>query len=497
MKYSNPILRGFNPDPSICRVGEDYYLVTSTFEFFPGIPVYHSRDLINWRQIGNVIHRPGQLPMEKEDHNEGVWAPTIRYHAGRFYVASKAKAFGNFIVSAENPAGPWSDPVHVDIGGIDPDLFFEEGHVYIATNDRAGGTLPSISMAEFNPDTGELLSPIRPLWHGMTHWQPNYLEGPHLYHIGDWYYLLAAEGGTGYEHTITCARSRNLWGPYEDCPHLLLNNVPVGDTGVACTGHGDLLQAADGSWWCVHLATRPDDAWYSHMGRESFLLPVRWENDWPVIADGHSHLLLDAPLWQPQQPLSPWTADLTRIEPRWLFLRQPEEDKYICSPDGLTLIPGKARLNDETGSPTMMLVRPADIHCTFEMELAFTPLEEGDEAGVVMYISRFGYYTVGVKRTVGRDMLTVTRSGGGPVARPTAAPEGPFTFRIETEKDCCFFSVAGTDGVFRPAATRPVFGRSEAGKCFTGTLFGVYAQCARETAATAKLLRFTMRPATP
>lgn len=492
MKYQNPILRGFHPDPSICRVGEDYYLVCSTFEFYPGIPVYHNRDLVNWEQLGNCIHRPGQLPMAQETHNEGIWAPTIRHHRGRFYVAAKAKAFGNFIVSAENPAGPWSDPVHVDIGGIDPDLLFDDDHVYICTNDRAGGTLPSISMAEVNPDTGALLSPIRPLWPGMTSWQPNYLEGPHLYRIGHWYYLLAAEGGTGYEHTITCARSRHPWGPYESCPHPLLSNVPVGDTGVACAGHGDLLEAADGSWWCVHLATRPDDAWYSHLGRETFLLPMRWENEWPVIADGRSHLEWDAPLTARQQPPSIWSADLTRIEPRWLFLRQPEENNYRCGRDGLTLIPGSARLSDDAGSPTMLLVRPADVCVTLEAEMDFLPAKEGDEAGVVMYISCLGYYTVGVKQLEGRRVIAVTRSGGGPVPRPVEAPEGRITFRIHAQKDCCHFSFAGEDGVFRPVVIRPVFGRSEAGKCFTGTLFGVYAQRTAETSAQATLLRFTM-----
>lgn len=494
MQYQNPIIRGFNPDPSICRVGEDYYLVTSTFEFFPGIPVYHSRDLVNWTQTGNCIHRPSQLPMDKEDHNEGIWAPVIRYHNGRFYVTSKAKAFGNFIVSAEDPAGPWSDPVHVNINGIDPDLLFDGDKCYITTNDRCGGDRESLSMAEVNPDTGELLSPIRPIWHGMTHWKPKYLEAPHVYHIGDWYYVWGAEGGTGYEHTITCGRSKDIWGPYENCPWPLLTNVPVGDSGVACAGHGDLLQAADGSWWCVHLATRPDDAWYSHLGRETFLLPVTWKDEWPVIADGRSHLTWEAPLWAAQQPLQPWEADLSRIEDRWLFLRRPDIANYRCSAEGITLAPGTARLKDETGSPTMMLVRPVDICCRIEAEIDFTPAQEGDDAGVVMYISRYGYYIVGVKQIDGRRMITVTRSGGGPVPLPVEAPQSRITFRIDAGKECCIFRYAGKDGIFHDAVIRPVFGRTEAGKCFTGTLFGVYAQCEQETTAAARLLRFTMNP---
>lgn len=494
MKYSNPILRGFNPDPSICRVGEKYYMVTSTFEFFPGIAVYHSHDLVNWKQIGNCIHRAGQLPMDREEHGQGIWAPTIRWHKGRFYVASKAKAFGNFIVSAEEPAGPWSDPIHVDMDGIDPDLLFDGEQVFFCTNSRAGGTREAISMAEIDPDTGALLSPVRTIWHGMTRWQPQYIEAPHLYHIGDWYYLLAAEGGTGYEHTITCARSRSAWGPFENCPWPLLSNMPVEDSGVACAGHGDLVQAVDGSWWCVHLATRPDDAWYSHLGRETFLLPVSWKDEWPVIADGRSHLECEAPWNALQQPLSAWTANLTVVEPCWLFLRQPEKEHYICGEDGLTLIPGSARLCDEAGSPTMMLVRPPDICFTLEAEMDFDPAEEGDEAGVVMYIARYGYYSVGVKKAEGQRVIAVTRSGGGPVPRPMEIPEGRITFRIRAEKEICHFSIAGTDGVFQPVAIRPVFSRAEAGKCFTGTLFGVYAQRIQETKASAVLRRFTMIP---
>ena len=229
------------------------------------------------------------------------------------------------------------------------------------------------------------------------------------------------------------------------------------------------------------------------MGRESFLLPVTWEDEWPVIADGRSHLEWEAPLTSPQLPLCGWTADLKRIEPRWLFLRQPDESRYICSEDGLTLIPA-GKISSETGSPTMMLVRPLDIHFTLEAEMAFDLCEDGDEAGVVMYISCYGYYTVGVKMLDGQRVIAVTRSGGGPVPHPFPAPEGRVTFRIQAEKDCCHFSIAGEDGVFCPVVTRPVFGRSEAGKCFTGTLFGVYAQHTAETQAQARLLRFEMQP---
>lgn len=303
-----------------------------------------------------------------------------------------------------------------------------------------------------------------------------------------------AEGGTGYEHTISCGRSKNIWGPYENCPWPLLTNVPVGDTGVACAGHGDLVQAKDGSWWCVHLATRPDDAWFGHLGRETFLLPVTWKDEWPVIADGHSRIAMDAPLWAVQQPISPWAADLTHMEPQWLFLRQPREQNYIPGPEGMTLIPTAVKLSDSAGSPTLLLVRPLDICCTAEAEMDFTPLQDGDEAGVTMYISCTGYISLGIRRTKGRTLLQLTRSFGGPRPAPIEVDSGRITFRIQAEKDCCHLSFAGTDGSFRPVVTIPVLSRKEAGKCFTGTLWGVYAQCEETTAARALLRRFTMAP---
>ena len=493
MKYTNPILPGFNPDPSICRVGEDYYLVTSTFEFFPGIPLYHSRDLVNWTLIGNCIARPEQLPLGDAAPGMGIWAPTIRWHEGRFYVTAKEKSFGNFIISAEDPAGPWTDPVRVDISGIDPSLLFDGGKVYYCTNHRTDEAREAISLVEINPDTGEMLSPIRSIWNGMTSWKPQYIEAPHVYHIGDWYYVLAAEGGTGYEHCITCGRSRDIWGPYESCPRQLLTSLPVGDSGVACSGHGDLVQAADGSWWCVHLATRPDDAWYSHLGRETFLLPVTWADGWPVIGNGRGQLEVDAPLWAPQQPRQAWSADLSRIEPQWLFLRLPDMASYHPAPEGMTLTPTTIRLNAETGSPTMLLVRPVDVRCTVEADFDFSPICEGDEAGVTMFISNAGYISLGCRRMDGQNHLIVTRSMGGPVPRSIPMAGERFTLRIEAEKDC-YHLFAGVDGDFRPVVTIPVLSRAQAGKCFTGTLFGVYAQCTQETPARAVLCRFDMTP---
>ena len=185
--YGNPIIRGFNPDPSICLANGAYYLVTSTFEFFPGIPVYKSTDLVNWTQIGNVITRAEDFPYAEAKIGRAVWAPTIRCYEGRFYVTAKFQDCGNFIMSAEDPAGEWSKPVFVPMAGIDPSILFDGGKAYYCTNQRDADNRESVTLAEIDPDTGELTSDARVIWHGIADDRPQHLEAPHVYHIGEWY----------------------------------------------------------------------------------------------------------------------------------------------------------------------------------------------------------------------------------------------------------------------------------------------------------------------
>jgi len=497
MKYQNPIVRGYNPDPSICRVGEDYYLVTSTFEFFPGIPVYHSKDLVNWTQIGNCIERPEQLPMEKAKLNGGIWAPTIRYHEGKFYVTAKFQDYGNFIVSSTDPATGWSDPVLVDIGGIDPSILFENGKVYYCTNqhDRVKN-IGGISLVEIDIDTGEMLSDIKIIWNGWAPDMPRQcLESPHIYHIGDWYYLLGAEGGTGFSHMITCARSKNIWGPYENCPHNpILTNQYGPANGVECSGHGDLLEDHNGNWWMVHLATRPDDKWYSHLGRESFLLSVTWEDEWPVVADGMSHLEWEGPLWAEQKPLPDWNADFSYIEPRWMFIRKPELKNYACKDNQLYMNLSTNLLSEELGSPSFMAVRHMDIDCTAETTMSFMPAADGEEAGMSIYICHIGYYTFGVRRENGKCCLVIDKSGDTfePIQIPLEK-DGPISLKIEAFKKEYILSYAFENDAYQIAGTVPVLVREEAGKCFTGTLIGLYAQSKKPSANTARFCSFSMK----
>ena len=208
MKYTNPVISGFNPDPSICKVGGDYYLATSTFEYFPGLAIYHSTDLVNWEHISNAITRQSQLHYEKATASGGMWAPTIRHNNGRFYITATFMDYGNFIITTDDIYGEWSDPVQIEMDGIDPTILFDGDKMYYCTNDFGSrmknyGT-EGVSVAEMKPDTFEIIGDIKRVWEGAG---GGWLEGPHIYHIGEWYYILAAEGGTGVRHMEVAARS--------------------------------------------------------------------------------------------------------------------------------------------------------------------------------------------------------------------------------------------------------------------------------------------------
>ncbi|MFG6198376.1 glycoside hydrolase family 43 protein [Nonomuraea sp. JJY05] len=275
--YDNPVVAGFHPDPSVCRVGEDYYLVCSSFEYFPGVPIFHSRDLVHWRQIGNVLDRPAQLNLPPDvSASGGIYAPTIRHHDGRFYlITTNVLAGGNFIVTAERPEGPWSDPVWIDLPGIDPDLTWDEdGACWCAFS----GT----QVARIDPAEGKVLEGPYQVWSGTG---GKYPEAPHLYQVDGWWYLLMSEGGTERGHAVSIARARSPRGPFEPGPVNPILTHRGTDRPIQSTGHADLVRAADGTWWMVLLGTRPRGYTpeYQVLGRETFLTPVRWEDGWPVV----------------------------------------------------------------------------------------------------------------------------------------------------------------------------------------------------------------------
>ncbi len=289
----NPILRGFYPDPSICRVGEDYYLATSSFSYFPGVPVFHSRDLCRWERLGYALDRPEQLHVTYEDISGGIFAPTIRWHDGLFYmITTNMTTHENFFVTASDPAGPWSDPVVIEAaGGIDPSLFWDDdGRVYyIGTapwNDPRFDH-PMIVCSEIDLSTGQLTGELWGIGDGAAK-NAESPEGPHLYKKDGWCYLLIAEGGTQHNHAVTISRSRDLHGPFEQCPfNPVLTHRHLGKNYPICNvGHADLVECQDGSWYAVCLGTRLVDGYHKLLGRETFLLPVEWEDGWPVFSPG-------------------------------------------------------------------------------------------------------------------------------------------------------------------------------------------------------------------
>ena len=493
MRYQNPILPGFHPDPSICRAGADYYLVTSTFEYFPGVPVYHSRDLVNWTQIGNALQRPADFPLDHVADSGGVWAPTIRYHEGKFYITATLEKYGNFIVTADDPAEAWSAPIWLpEIGGIDPSLFFEDGDVWYCTNDRLDPAQEAITAQKIDVSTGKIIGERYTLWSGIG---AHFIEAPHIYHSGDWYYLLTAEGGTFWTHMVTVARSRSITGPYESCPHNpILTNACDTRWEVLCTGHGDLIDDPNGNWWMVHLAVRLARRTMGHLGRETFLTPCHFEDGWPVCdhADRRALLHDDGPLSAPQQPWPAFTADMSRTdwEPQWLFLRQADMTKHQRVPGEIRLTGTPHTLADP--KPTFAALRHMGFDTVTEVSFTFDAHAPGDEAGLALRLSSMFNVTCTVDVT---GLLTLTQhmEDVHHVIAQVQLPAGKVHLRLESDKEKYSFYYM-LDGAYRllgTASTR-FLAVEIAGKCFVGTVIGLYAASREDTGATMHVTRFTM-----
>ena len=423
--YTNPVLSGFHPDPSICCVGEDFYLVNSTFQFFPGVPIYHSKDLIHWEQLGHCLTRRSQLELHEADFWGGIYAPTLRYHEGMFYmIVTNCSGIGNFFVTAADPAGPWSDPIRVDEEGIDPTLFWDDDSTcYYVGNARGGIVLFAI-----DDHTGQRLSESQTIWEGTG---GRYPEGPHIYKKDGWYYLLIAEGGTEMGHKVTIARSRDIHGPYKGCPHnpLLTHFNHVGEGNpIQGLGHADLVQAPDGSWWTVCLGFRQQSGANHLLGRETFLAPVAWKKGkWPVINGGECLQLemecrtlpqvevQTAPSvihfdvhQQNQNAACTGNAFLTPFDMRLNFLCNPVERNYVLDahPGWLRLRAGDVPL-DGKGSPTFVGIRQTEMEQRMSAYVDVSGLDEGGRGGLTAYTNGAYHYDIAVVRRDGQYIAQV------------------------------------------------------------------------------------------
>lgn len=486
--YRNPIIPGFHPDPSLVRVGEDYYLVTSSFEFFPGVPVFHSRDLVHWRLLGHVLVRDSQLPLEGTGPSGGIFAPTIRHHDGTFYmITTNISGGGNFFVTAKDPAGPWSEPVWIkEQGGIDPSLFFDDdGTVYLATNGGRPGVKGGrgIYLSTLDVATGALRSEPRLVWGGTG---GRYPEAPHLYRIGGRYYLMLAEGGTEYGHMVTIARSDSPWGPYEPCPSnpILTHRNTEQDVPLQGTGHADLFQDHEGRWWMVFLAFRPIAGYFHHLGRETNLAPVTWSDDgWPVVNGGKTVDLEMHVEGLPAHPLEPLPVrdDFDRpVGPAWNYLRNPDRSRYSTTerPGWLTLS-GTATTLAESASPTFVGRRQEHLACRIATRIDFAPAGAG-EAGLVLYRHPLHRYEIGVRSASGGREVFVRQTIGPSLSAVTATAaipgEGTVILQVDAAPAEYAFSWGLSETDLHPLGRAPTrFLSSEVAGGFVGTYAGLYA----------------------
>src|SRR5215469_10503502 len=474
--FTNPVIPGFFPDPSVCRAGDEYFLVTSSFTYFPGVPVFRSADLVHWVQVGNVLDRPSQLDLSAttEYASHGVWAPTIRYHAGRFWMITTnhtASGSHNFFVTADGPAGPWSDPVPVGIDGVDPDLAWDdEGNCWVSFS-----TGQSIMRCRIDDRTGAVLEPPEPTWSGTGLQFP---EAPHLLRRDGTWYLLIAEGGTDRGHTVAIARGPSPTGPWEGCPANPILTHRSTDHPIQNTGHADLVEAIDGSWWMVVLGVRPRgfSPGFHVLGRETFLVPVEWADGWPVVGD----LSLEMPVSPPGHRVShpvPARDDFgaSALAPAWVSVRSP-----LAAAASLDERPGWLTLHgngqDLDGDAPVFAGRRQQHHRCRARAL----IDPGDstEAGLAVRMDEDRHYEVFL-----HDGSIAVRARIGPLAdvvRCVPSPSPDVVLRIETHgddyaPDRILLGCENDDGTFRVLAD--LDGRylsTEVATGFIGRVIGLY-----------------------
>jgi alpha-N-arabinofuranosidase len=470
--FRNPILPGFYPDPSICRAGDDYYLVTSTFEYFPGLPIFHSRDLVHWRQIGHVLNRPSQLPLDGVRPSGGLYAPTIRFWRGVFYVVNTLvdgkMQSGNFIVTATDPAGPWSEPHWLaSAPGIDPSLFFDDdGRVWyvgnrMATNSQYEGHT-EIWLQELDLGTMRLVGESQVIWDGAVKgavWS----EAPHLYKIEGRYYLLTAEGGTAHNHAVSIARSDAIAGPYAgNHRNPILTHRHLGlDYPIVGTGHADLVDTPSGEWWMVLLAMRPYGGYFYNLGRETYLAPVRWEEGWPIVSPGTGRVESSYPA--PDLPEHRWPAipacdhfDGQTLGFQWNFLRTPREPFWSLSER-----PGYLRLQlrpqclSEHAAPSFVGRRQQHIHFAAQTALEFTPQTSHECAGLALVQNSDFHFLFVVTRQTGPVVRLIRRAHGAEevlAEQPIDAGRHAVRLKVEAHEQAYSFYFAVAPNEWRSLA---------------------------------------------
>ncbi len=399
--YKNPILPGFCPDPSICYANGTYYIVTSTFEFFPGVTIWESEDLANWKYCSSVLTRTDQLDLDKSKNSQGLYAATIRYNKGRFYMVTTNKyTHENFICHTDDIHGEWSETSFIYKTGIDPSLLFlEDGRCFYCSNETINGVNRGIIGAFIDPETGKLQEEMSVLTKGCG---GHSTEGPHIYFIDGYYYLIIAEGGTGSGHHVCALRSKDIHGPYEANPkNPILSHVDRKGHPIQCTGHADILQRPDGSWIAVFLAVRKPKIRNYHLGRETFLAPVTWKNGWPIIGnDGFVELEMDIPGVN-SVDVNDYSVDFSKDYKSYPYLkvRVPKDECYIQDRRARTLtLIGEDRISKELGHPTLLAFRQRGFYDSMKVTLANCKQDFFSTAGITVFLNSDYHYRISVFR---------------------------------------------------------------------------------------------------
>lgn len=512
-KFVNPILAGFYPDPSICKVGSDYYIVNSTFGYFPGIPIFHSKDLVNWKLIGHVLDRPEQLNLEGFGVSRAIFAPAIRYNKGKFYVTcTLVDGGGNFIVSADKPEGPWSNPIWLpEINGIDPSLFFDDdGKTYITYNSDAPDNKPlypghrTVRMVEFDIYKMKVISePIILINGGVDiSKKPVWIEGPHIYKINGIYYLTAAEGGTAEDHSQVILKSDKVEGPYipyDKNPILTQRHLdPDRKFPVTCAGHADFVQTDDGNWWSIFLACRPHKGNY-YTGRETFLAPIKWIDGWPVINPDFEEIQYYYQL--PIKPTTgrvdiPYSGNFTtkdefnkdQLHPSWIFLRTPHDKWYDLNAKKEYLA---INLRSETCSgksnPSFIARRQQHNKGYASTSMLFNPSSENEKAGLIVFLNETCFYYLCKSVENGKEVVQLFRSVEKPKSDnemelikqfdiPKEKMGEKINLKIETTGDDYLFYYAFENEEWEFIDKMDAsFLRVQIPRDFTGCVYGMYA----------------------
>lgn len=507
MTLKNPILPGFYPDPAICRVGADYYMVTSTFVYFPGIPVFHSKDLKNWKQIGSAIDRTSQMDFMGEQISRGLFAPAINYNKGTFYITcTDIDNGGNFIITAKSPSGPWSDPIYIkEARGIDPSLFFDGDKAFILYNSDPPENKSlysghrTVRMYELNLSNFKVVGSEKILVNGGVDIskKPVWIEAPHIYKRNGFYYLMAAEGGTSVNHSEVVLRSNDVWGPYipyEKNPILTQRHLdPKRKNPISSVGHADLVDGPDGNTYAVFLGVRPYEGDFYNTGRETFIAPVKWIDNWPVINPDHEEVQYEYQVsWNEEKhkgqlPLSgnfdfkfPFKDS---INTQFLFLRTHNPTWYSFKENKNALT---VNLLPETilgkGNPAFVGRRQQHLVSSASTEMLFSTKKSNEKSGMVIFQNENHFYYLCRSYDNGKDVIQLFK--GNPSSEKMdllkqmelRGAQKSVYLKISSEKDLYSFWFGSKENEWKLLADQ-VDGKylsTVVAKGFVGSLYGIY-----------------------